>query len=155
MNDPSKATQNDKIVALPDAEERARRLRVEVERLSRLPTVEWLFYLPDIAKKHGIEDTRLKQMIEAVIKAAEKQAREDRGELRRAEKQRAWIGHRQKICRPPGHQENVRFLGCRCIKISEPLDPFSQTNRLEIGFWRRIRIWWCWSHEKRPGSSQK
>ena len=88
MNDPSKATQNDKIVAFPDAEERARRLRVEVERLSRLPTVEWLFYLPDIAKKHGIEDTRLKQMIEAVIKAAEKQAREDRGELRRAEKQR-------------------------------------------------------------------
>ena len=37
MNDPSNATQNDKIVAFPDAEERARRLRVEVERLARLP----------------------------------------------------------------------------------------------------------------------
>ena len=66
-------------------EERARRLRVEVERLSRLPTVEWLFYLDDAARKHGIEPAKLKVMVGAVIKEAEKRAKEDRGELRRRE----------------------------------------------------------------------
>jgi len=74
-------------------DERARRLKVEVERLARLPTVEWMFYLDGSAEKHGITKTVLKQMVEAVIKEAEKKAREDRGELRRredrAEKKRA------------------------------------------------------------------
>src|SRR5262249_3947668 len=56
-----------------------------VERLAGLPTVEWMFYLPDIAKKHGIEVATLRQMIEAVIREAEKKAKEARGELRRRE----------------------------------------------------------------------
>ena len=83
---PSKNGTAQVVVEFPNAEERARRLRIEVERLSRLPVVEWLFYLPDIAKKYGIEDAALKRMIEAVIKAAEKTARETRGELQRAER---------------------------------------------------------------------
>ena len=73
------------VVEFPSGEEKARRLRVEVEHLSRMPTVEWMFYLPDIAKKHGIEPAKLKQMIEAVIREAEKKAKEARGELRRRE----------------------------------------------------------------------
>src|SRR6516162_1812901 len=85
-DDASKST----VVEFPGGdEERARRLKVEVERLSRLPTVEWMFYLDNTAKKHGIESTKLKVMVEAVIKEAEKKAREDRGELQRAEKQRS------------------------------------------------------------------
>jgi hypothetical protein len=40
---------------LSTPEELARRLKVEVERLARLPVVEWMFYLDDVAKKHGIE----------------------------------------------------------------------------------------------------
>jgi putative DNA primase/helicase len=81
------------VVAFPDAEERARRLRVEVERLARLPTVEWMFYLDDSAKKHGVEPGKLKAMIEATIKETEKKAREEKVEQQRieqrAEKQRA------------------------------------------------------------------
>jgi len=77
---------NNKVVALPvSAEEHARRLKGEVERLARLPTVEWMFYLDGTAKKHGIERGKLKQMIEAVIKETEKKAKEERGELRRRE----------------------------------------------------------------------
>src|SRR5262249_13287833 len=77
------------VVEFPNSEERARRLRVEVERLARLPTVEWLFYLDGSAEKHGIDKATLKQMVEAVIKETEKKEREDRGELRRREKQKS------------------------------------------------------------------
>jgi putative DNA primase/helicase len=76
----------------PD-EERARRLKVEVERLARLPLVEWMFYLDDVAKKHDVESAKLKAMVEAVIKETEKKAREEKAEDRqreqRAEKQQA------------------------------------------------------------------
>ena len=92
---PSKNGTAQVVVEFPNAEEKARRLRVDVERLAKLPVVEWMFYLSDIAKKHGIEVATLRQMIEAVIKAAEKQAREARGELRRAEKQRRESEHKQ------------------------------------------------------------
>src|SRR5215813_13380185 len=86
MNEnPSKSETAQVVVGFPNAEERARRLRVEVERLARLPVVEWMFYLPDIAKKHGIEDATLRQMIEATIRANEKRAREDRAENQRRE----------------------------------------------------------------------
>jgi hypothetical protein len=68
----------------PD-EERARRLKIEVERRARLPTVEWMFYLDGAAEKYGVDKAVLKQMVEAVIREAEKKAREDRGELRRRE----------------------------------------------------------------------
>jgi hypothetical protein len=77
------------VVEFPNSEERARRLRVEVERLARLPTVEWMFYLDGSAEKHGIDKATLKQMVEAVIRETEKKEREDRGELRRREKQKS------------------------------------------------------------------
>src|SRR5215831_9442208 len=75
-------TRDDKVVDFPNSEERARRLKVEVERLARLPLVEWMFYLDDTAKKHGIASAKLKAMIEGVIKAAEKKEREDQAEDR-------------------------------------------------------------------------
>src|SRR5262249_3573304 len=61
-------------------EERARRLNIEVERLARLPRVEWLYYIEstDVAEKHQVSRAILKEMIETTIDANEKKAREDR-----------------------------------------------------------------------------
>jgi len=73
----------DKVIEFPKlAEERARKLRAEVERLSRLPPVEWMFYLPDVATKHAVDAGELKKMVEATIAATEKQRREDKAEHR-------------------------------------------------------------------------
>jgi len=83
-----------KIVDFPKAEvtpeERARRLKSEVDRLASLPVTEWLFYIESdgVAEKHGISRTVMKQMIEATIKAREKKAREDKAEDRQREQQR-------------------------------------------------------------------
>jgi hypothetical protein len=46
-------------------EERARRLGVEVERLTRLPPAEWMFYVQSegYADKYGVDKATLKQMI--------------------------------------------------------------------------------------------
>jgi hypothetical protein len=81
MNDDS-----NKVIGFPTGdlppEERARRLTVEVDRLAGLPVVEWMFYLPDIAKKHGVLPADLKKMVEATIREREKKSREDRAENR-------------------------------------------------------------------------
>ena len=87
-------SQDDKIIidSAISLEERARRLQTEVERLARLPVVEWRFYLEqgDIPAKYGIASVKLKEMIEAVIAADGKKAREakadDRREKREAER---------------------------------------------------------------------
>src|SRR5262245_7982124 len=85
-----------KIVEFPKAElppeERARRLKMEVERLASLPVVERLFYIEceDVAEKLGLSRDVLKAMVEAQVKANEKRAREDKAEdrqrIRRVEK---------------------------------------------------------------------
>jgi hypothetical protein len=67
-------------------EERARRLRVEVDRLARLPLVEWLFYLEGIAEKHSVPRADLKAMVEATVRANEKKAREDKAEDQQRER---------------------------------------------------------------------
>ena len=57
-----------KIVEFPKAEivpeERARRLKIEVERLASLPAVERLFYIEceGVAEKHGVTRPVLKKM---------------------------------------------------------------------------------------------
>ena len=62
------------IVELPKAEivpeERARRLKSEVDRLASLPVVEWRYYVEctDVAEKHGVSRTVMKAMVEATIK---------------------------------------------------------------------------------------
>src|SRR6516165_7282896 len=85
-----------KILELPKAgiapEERARRLKVEVERLAGLPAVERMFYIESggVAEKHGVSRAVLKEMVETTIRANEKKAREDMAEdrqrIRRVEK---------------------------------------------------------------------
>ena len=79
-----------KIVDLPKAEvtseERARRLKSEVDRLASLPVFEWMFYIATegVAEKHGVSRADMKKMIEATIKEREKKAREDKAEDHRA-----------------------------------------------------------------------
>ena len=66
-------------------EERARRVQVEAERRARQSTVEWMFWLPSLAQQHGIPEAKLKQMIEAQVRANEKKEREARAEQRQRE----------------------------------------------------------------------
>src|SRR6516162_2163656 len=69
----------------PDTpEERARRLSAEVERLAKMPVVEWQFYLMDenYAVRFGVDSATLRQMVEAAIEAAEKKAREEKSDTR-------------------------------------------------------------------------
>jgi len=79
-----------KIVEFPKAEitpeERARRLRVEVERLAGLPVVEWMFYLEEVAKKHGVPPALLKKMIEATIKERGKREHDYKAEDQQRER---------------------------------------------------------------------
>jgi len=69
---------------VPD-EERARRVKAEVERQARLSPGEYLLYLDDTAKKYGVDKAVLKAMIEAVIAENEKKRRGDQAEQRRIE----------------------------------------------------------------------
>jgi hypothetical protein len=102
-----------KIVEFPQPEiapeERARRLRVEVDRLARLPPVEWMLYLDEVAKKYGVSAAVLKEMIEATIKANEKKALEDKAEdrqrIQRVEKEQ--IKARQEKERARREQERA------------------------------------------------
>jgi putative DNA primase/helicase len=106
---------DDKIITFPvPDEERARRLAAEVERLARLPVFEWMLYVDDVAKKHGVESAKLKETIEATIKVNEKKAREakadDRWEKRQAERKqdRADRLTRQEVERARKEEERVR-----------------------------------------------
>src|SRR5262249_39836486 len=77
------------IVEFPKGEdERTRRLLALVKWRSEQSRSEWLLYLDDDARKYEIEPAKLKEMIEAAVEEREKKAREERGELRRVEKQR-------------------------------------------------------------------
>jgi putative DNA primase/helicase len=89
-------------------EERARRLQVEVERLACQSLVEWMFWLPSSAEQHGIEEARLKQMVEAQVRANEKKKRETNAEERkleqRAEKQRS-DARREQECKQRAQEQ--------------------------------------------------
>ena len=80
----------DRVASFAGADERARRLRLEVERLARLPTVEWMFYVESAgyAEKYGVDKATLKHMVEAVIKENEKKEREKRQIEARGEKEK-------------------------------------------------------------------
>jgi uncharacterized protein DUF3631 len=111
-NDPKKIVEFPKEEIGP--EERARRLKIEVERLAQLPPTEWLYYLEqgDIAKKHDVPTAILKEMIETTIKANEKRAREDRAENRRSEQrvEKARTRERREEERARREQERKREL---------------------------------------------
>src|SRR5262245_60896432 len=84
----------DGVVSFPGAEERARRLRLEVERLARLPTVEWMFYAADASyvARYGVDCATFKRMVEDVVEENKKKQHDEQVERRRiedrAEKQR-------------------------------------------------------------------
>jgi hypothetical protein len=65
-----------KVVEFPQpeltSEERARRLRVEMERLARLAPGEWLLYADEVAEKHEVSRADLRAMVEATIKQSER-----------------------------------------------------------------------------------
>jgi Protein of unknown function (DUF3631) len=78
----------DKVVEFPNLdEERARRLKVEVERLARLPTVEWMYYVTteEYAAKYGVDKGTVKRMVEAVLKEAKTKQHAEQVEQRRVE----------------------------------------------------------------------
>src|SRR5262245_35526526 len=86
----------DRVVSCPGADEKARRLSLEVDRLARLPVVEWMFYIesPGYAEKLGVDDKAvLKRMVEAAVKERAQKQRAEQAEQRRiegrAEKKRA------------------------------------------------------------------
>jgi hypothetical protein len=89
MSDGDKIVQLHSPTPAPEvsSEEQARRLGAEVERLARLPLVEWMFYTGDVAKKYDIEPAKLKAMVEAVIRTNEKKAREAKADDRREKRQ--------------------------------------------------------------------
>jgi hypothetical protein len=79
---------NDTVLPFPTSdEERARRLRVEVERLAQLSTVEWMLYVTteSYAAKYGVDCAMLERMVEAVVKENEKKSRAEQVEQRRIE----------------------------------------------------------------------
>ena len=78
-----------KILGFPKAEEvppeeRARRLRVEVERLASFSASERLYYVEctGVAEKHAVSRDILREMIETTIKANKEKVREDKAEDR-------------------------------------------------------------------------
>jgi hypothetical protein len=74
-----------------DPAEIARRLNVEVQRLARLSTTEWMFWVEreDHAAQWGNTPATLRKMVEAEVKANEKKANEAKAEERRQEQRAA------------------------------------------------------------------
>ena len=68
-------------------EERARRLKTEVDRLASLPVVEWRYYVEctDVAEKYGVSRTVMKAMVEATIKERENKAKQEKAEQEKVE----------------------------------------------------------------------
>jgi hypothetical protein len=119
------------IVGLPNTEEeRARRLKQEVERLAALPIVEWRYYLEtgELTKKHGIEAAKLKQMVEATIHANEKKAREAKADDRR-QKQKAERKQERENRLSRQEQERARKQAVRARKEAERIEREQEARR--------------------------
>jgi len=66
-------------------EKQASRLKIDVDELCRKSPTERIYWLPDYAKRHGIAETKLEQMIEAETKRALAQQRQEQEAERRRE----------------------------------------------------------------------
>jgi hypothetical protein len=120
-----------KVVGFPNTEEeRARRLKQEVERLAALPTVEWLFYLEtgELAEKHGIEPAKLKQMVETTIHPNEKKAHEAKADDRR-EKQEVERKQERENRLSRQEQERARKEAERARKEAERIEREQQARQ--------------------------
>lgn len=93
--------------------ERARRLTLEVERLARLPTVEWMFYLDDTAKAHGITANKLKVMVTAIIKEAEEAKAEAENKAREARADREAASEDLRALPRAEHEAGLARLAAR------------------------------------------
>jgi len=87
MTNPPIAPETGRVVSFPGDEERARRLKVEVERLARLSSTEWLYYvtLEGYAEKYGVDQALFKAMVETAVREIEKKQRDEQDERRRIE----------------------------------------------------------------------
>jgi Protein of unknown function (DUF3631) len=130
----------EQIVEFPKAEivpeERARRLKIEVERLASLPVVERLFYIEceDVAEKHGLSRDVMKAMVEAQIKANEKRAREDRAENHRSEQrvEKAQTKARREEERARREQERADKEAERARKEAERIEREQEERRKKL-----------------------
>jgi hypothetical protein len=84
-------------------EERARRLKIEVDRLARLPTVERMFYLAteDYTTQFGVDHATVKKMVEIVVKEIEKKNREDKADQRYEQRRAEQKQEREELLLPP------------------------------------------------------
>src|SRR5262249_1073552 len=64
-------------------EEQTARLKTDVGGLSRQSPSVWMYCLPDYAKRHGVAEEKLQEMIKAEIEVNEKKAREEQQKSRR------------------------------------------------------------------------
>jgi hypothetical protein len=96
------------VVNLHGGDDRARRLSIEVERLARLPTIEWMFYVEGAgyAERFGVDKTTLKRMVEASLKEADKKQRDEKAERRRIEQRQ--IADKQRTDRQADKRAHVR-----------------------------------------------
>jgi hypothetical protein len=83
---------SEKVVEFPkpeiSAEEKARRVMAEAERLSRQSEVEWRFWLDGSAERLGIPAPKLAELVRAKIKESEKAKAEAQRQEKRFEKKR-------------------------------------------------------------------
>jgi putative DNA primase/helicase len=117
----------------PDTpEERARRLSVEVERLAKMPVVEWQFYLADegYVAKYGVDVATFRGMVEATIKENEKQAREEKADTR-YEQRRAEQKQEREIKRTRQDEIAQRKEAERAARETERLVQEQEAKRIK------------------------
>src|SRR5262249_25395546 len=90
------------------SEEQASRLKTDVDELSRKSPTERMLWLPDYAKRQGLGEAKLQQMIEAEIAANEKKAFEQQQAERRREQREKEKARQEKATAKEKRQEDDR-----------------------------------------------
>src|SRR5215831_848147 len=111
------------------AEEKPHRVRAEAERLSRLSEVDWRFQLKERAKHFNVEETVLREMVVALVRDREKQAKREKAEDQRREKQRLADQKREERER---QREHDRADQKAQRKRREKEREFSKLNKLPL-----------------------
>jgi hypothetical protein len=89
-------------------EQQAVRLKADVDELSRKSATDRLYWLSDYAKRHGIAEAKLEQMIEAEIAANEKNALEQQQAERRREQREKEKARQEKATTREKRQDDER-----------------------------------------------
>jgi len=89
-------------------EEQALRLKTDVEDLRLKSPTEQIYWLPDYAKRHGIAETKLEQMIEAETKRALAQQRQEQEAARRREQREKEKARQEKVTAKEKRQDDDR-----------------------------------------------